>query len=95
MIAQETLKTKTKQQNNFICVSCWMSNNWLKLNEEKREFLISDTAISFRLDNCDSLLAELSQYLIQKLQKVQNCAARIILNVKKYDSPAFAPLVTY
>ena len=43
MIAQETLKTKTKQQNNFICVSCWMSNNWLKLNEEKKEFLISDT----------------------------------------------------
>ena len=45
--------------------------------------------ISSILDYCNSLLAELPQYLIQKLQKVQNWAARIVLNVKKHDSILF------
>ena len=47
---------------------------------------IVQSIISSRLDYCNSLLAELPQYLIHKLQKVQNWAARIVLNVKKHDS---------
>ena len=42
--------------------------------------------ISSRLDYCNSLLAELPQYFIHRLQKVQNWATRIVLNVEKHDS---------
>ena len=38
-----------------------------------------------RLDNCNSLLCSCPQYLINRLQKVQNNAARLILKVPKTD----------
>ena len=47
---------------------------------------IVQSLISSRLDYCNSFLAELPQYLIHKLQKVQNWAARIVLNIKKHYS---------
>ena len=34
--------------------------------------------VSCRLDNCDSLLLGSPKYMIQKLQRVQNCAARLV-----------------
>ena len=79
-----------KEQINAICRSCY---GHLRSIIQIRPYLTTSAAhtivqslISSRLDYCNSLLAELPQYLIYKLQKVQNWAARIVLNVKKHDS---------
>ena len=79
-----------KEQVNAICRSCY---GHLRSIIQIRPYLTKSAAhtivqslISSRLDYCNSLLAELPQYLIHKLQKVQNWAARIVLNVKKHDS---------
>ncbi len=41
--------------------------------------------ISSRLDYCNSLYKGISQASIQRLQKVQNAAARLLLNIKKRE----------
>ena len=78
------------EQVNAICSSCY---GHLKsiiqiipyLNKSAAHTIVQ-SLIPSRGDNCNSFLAELPQYLIHKLQKVQNWAARIVLNVKKHDS---------
>ena len=79
-----------KEQVNAICKSSY-SHLWsifqIRPNLTKSAaHTIVQSFISSRLDYCNSLLAELPQYLIHKLPKVQNWAARIVLNGKKYDS---------
>ena len=41
--------------------------------------------VTFRLDYCNSLLYGIPNNTMQRLQRVQNCAARIITRTKKYD----------
>ena len=41
--------------------------------------------VTSRIDYCNSLLYGLPQTVVQRLQRVQNCAARIVSRTKKYD----------
>ena len=77
-----------KEQVNVICRSCY---GHLRSIIQIRPYLTKSAAhtivqslVSSRLDYCNSLLAELPQYLIHKLQKVQNWAARMSRNMILY-----------
>jgi hypothetical protein len=57
-----------------------------------RHYLSTHTAVTLvcafvlsRLDYCNALLSGCPQYLINKLQRVQNSAARLIFQAKKHD----------
>ena len=55
------------------------------LSNEETEQLVH-AVISNRLDYCNSLLFGLNKSVVQKFQKVQNAAARLIVHRKKYES---------
>ena len=55
------------------------------LTVEATKTLICALVLS-RLDYCNSLLSGCPKHLLQKLQRVQNAAARLVYRVKKSDS---------
>ena len=55
------------------------------LTQESITTLVVSLVLS-RLDYCNSLYAGLSDEKISKLQKAQNCAARLILGKSKFES---------
>ena len=54
------------------------------INQETAKITIQ-VLILCRLDYCNSLLAGAAQFQLDKLQRIQNMACRIIFNSKKYD----------
>ena len=48
--------------------------------------IIVHSVICVKLDHCNCLLVGIPDYVITKLQHAQNAAARIVVNLKKYDS---------
>ena len=56
--------------------------------------MITHAFIVSQIDYCNSLMNGLPAYLIKKLQRVQNSAARLVLQLRKYDriTPAFITL---
>ena len=54
------------------------------LTTQATQTLVCSLVLS-RLDYCNSLLSGCSQYLLDKLQKVQNAAARLVCKAKKSD----------
>ena len=74
----------------YICKSCWFYLRSISairhmLTREATEKLMH-AFISSRLDSCNSLLVNLPAVQIQKLQHVQNAAARIVLRKGKHHS---------
>ena len=77
-------------QINSICRSCYLH---LRHLGQVRNFLTQDALailinalVTSKLDTLNALLHGLPDYLIDKLQLVQNQAARLLLRKKKYDS---------
>ena len=54
------------------------------LNEESAKTLVH-AFVSSRLDYCNSLLYGVSDELLQKLQVIQNAAARVLTGARKFD----------
>ena len=72
---------------------CGEANYHLRNISKIRKYLIQDSAqilihafISSKLDYCNSLLYGIPKYLVCRLQRVQNTAARIVTLTRKYDS---------
>ena len=55
------------------------------LSQEVASQLMVSLVLS-KMDYCNSLLSGAPKSLINKLQRVQNCAAKVCLNKRKYDS---------
>ena len=72
-----------------ICKNCFF--HLRKIARIKEHLSTSDIQtlvhafITSKLDNCNSLLYGLPKFLIDRLQNVQNCAARMVTGSKKYD----------
>ena len=76
---------------------CKQNLHFLFLSSKKhtlhQKYLDTDATISLvhslvtaRMDYCNSILGGIPQQLVNKLQKVQNCAARIIFQKPKFES---------
>ena len=71
-----------------VCKSAFfhVHNIWRKKNYLSRENLLTLHAfITSRLDYCNSLLYGVPKEQISKLQRVQNAAARLVMDIGKYS----------
>ena len=76
--------------SDHVTYICKSSYHYLRNIRTIRPYLTVSSAktivhsvISAKLDYCNSLFIDIPDYLITKLQRVQNAAARIVLNLKK------------
>ena len=63
---------------------CCISTIWHFLSVDSTKTLVSAFVLS-RLDYCNLLLSGCPKHLLEKLQKVQNSAARLVLKAHKRD----------
>ena len=54
------------------------------MNQDTTEIIVH-ALISSHLDYANSILYGINNYLFDKLQRVQNNAARVVMNLRKYD----------
>ena len=70
--------------------SCYMSIKKISsvksfLDTNQRKVLVTALVLS-QLDYCNGLLYNIDNTLLKQLQKVENCAAKLIFNRRKYDT---------
>ena len=80
-------KLSMKQQVSKICQSAYLELRRISsirhvLTVDATKTLVTSLVLS-RLDYCNFLLSGIPQQLIDKLQKVQNCSARLIFKTSK------------
>ena len=75
---------------NETCKSCYIHlRNIRQLGSRlstKVKLILVQSLVLSRLDYCNNLLYRCSQFFIKKLQKVQNCAVRLIFNLRRRTS---------
>ena len=78
-----------EHQVQYICkVAFFHIRNLAKIRKcltQKDTETLVHAFVTSKLDNFNSLLAELPQYLLDKVQRVQNAAARLVSCTRKYD----------
>ena len=67
---------------SFIGAIYLVSGKYLSTDSTKT---LVHALVTWKLDNCNSLLLGLPQKLTQRLQMVQNCAARLVFNKRKFE----------
>ena len=84
----DTTMTLEKHVNVLVKSSFFHLRNIAKvrkyLSYETSRILVQSFVCS-KIDNCNALLYGLPKYLMEKLQSVQNAAARVIARVGKYE----------
>ena len=91
MLNLEKLRKKIAQAGFLSIQFPIMQQNWQKVDVSNLTFLLQVSCILCRttqnhtLHYCNSLLYGLPNNTMQRLQRVRNCAARIITRTKKYD----------
>ena len=78
-----------EQQISTVCRACCFH---IRQISKIRKFLSQESVVKFvscfvhsRLDYCNSLHADLPTESINKLQYIQNCAARLVLGIRKRE----------
>ena len=57
--------------------------------DRKTEQVVVQALVLSRIDHCNSLLVGSAEYQINKLQRIQNMACRVICSVRKFDSISY------
>ena len=83
-------KFKNDAHINKICSTCflylWNIIEVWHLMDKKTAQVVVQTLVLSRTDYCNALMMGCAEYQINKLQRIQNMACRVICSVRKYDS---------
>ena len=83
-------KFKNDAHINKIYSTCFLYlQNIIKvwhLMDKKTAQVVVQTLVLLRIDYCNALMMGSAEYQINKLQRIQNMACRVICSVRKYDS---------
>ena len=79
-----------KEQISQCVQTCYMNIRHISsiksfLNVEQRKILVTSLVLS-QLDYCNGILYNVNNTYVKQLQSVQNCAAKLIYNRKKYET---------
>ena len=83
-------KFKNDAHINKICSTCFLCLwNIIKvqhLMDRKIAQVVVQTLVLSRIDYCNAFMIGLAEYQINKLQRIQNMACRVICSIRKYES---------